>query len=527
MAKYIKNEADLWYAHGSMHTVATQRLRSWNTYDDPVSIAVESRKFDGHCSTLNLTLVDMMFCEILKCKGRNEAAKALRSLSRYMNNPLIQSPDGNVFKSHCGLMSSGSWKTSVGNGTFNGAMFTLAIMYAFDWFFEEYKISSSEDVTMLNASSNFKQECIAVLLSKGKTTVSSCYQDFNAVSVSFDPLVVIDNCKLLIEGDDGELITERIFGKFIIRGLKQVYETCGHELEEPVMTDKPEFTTFCSHGFAEVLIDGKPSGLGTPVRAFGDVFGRLLKPIRSSRVPKVDNEAQSRTLTSGMSMVASFIAYKQARDFWRDLRQIIPKSVVPRAVDESERWSHFNKFQGLIGESSEELASFDIDEFCIRTYGVTSARASVSSTTLRRSNFDLLDSRQIDLSSILINLAKFISKLEIPSSVNLNRDVLYIHSENCLAVSLSHYLSRDRKCVITSGDNVVVQILFQRIISPTEDEVFNMPLLQTAKQFGGENLIIVWPISIKANLEKVLSSVRFQASGGFRFVKIKKVFVDA
>jgi hypothetical protein len=81
--------------------------------------------------------------------------------------------------------------------------------------------------------------------------------------------------------------------------------------------------------------------------------------------------------------------------------------------------------------------------------------------------------------------------------------------------------------VITSGDNVVVQILFQRIISPTEDEVFNMPLLQTAKQFGGENLIIVWPRSIKANLEKVLSSVRFQASGGFRFVKIKKVFVDA
>nr|QYF49574.1 MAG: polyprotein [Inner Mongolia sediment flavi-like virus 3] len=296
-------------ACGDVFSKAEIICSAYESYDDAAGCVFECVKWDGHVEAELFTKERMLLVRLLDGNPTATLLKVmLHSMAKTDIFGTVYMCSGDVIVFKRGNKKSGEADTSYGN--------------------------------------KIKNDMIALDLVK--TALGISYND------------AFDRVTQVTEGDDKEIIGSLADIEKIAELRDQVYNLYGMPQKgEAAVIRRPENSSFCSHGSTRLS-----NGIAVPIRNLHEVLGRHIIPL-SNGAFNIDFSMAARSLTSMMSMVATYWYLPHVRNLYKVIREVIPKDVIPAAVAREERW----KFFRMIG--IENPTKFDLDTYLVNRFGYT------------------------------------------------------------------------------------------------------------------------------------------------------------
>jgi hypothetical protein len=297
-----------WSMKGDMFSKAEKIVTDFERFSNPAAVEVEASKWDGHFEDWLFAKVRDLESHVVSCgKNGSDAANVLKATAGVDAYGTTWMCSGDVVEFKRSNRKSGSWETSIGNKNGNVPIALTLVK-------EAGKFSSFEEV--------------------------------------------LENAAFSCEGDDLLIVGEKPLMEKVLQLRNSTYEKAGFTMRcDFKLLTCPEETRFCSHGATRVAED-----ICVPIRSLREVFGRLMIPLTNNTF-SLDYNMASRSLSSAISLVATFWYLPEVRHYWNVVRDMIPKSVIAKGVDKKEKWKFVSQL-GLL-----DPTSFDLREFIETRFG--------------------------------------------------------------------------------------------------------------------------------------------------------------
>lgn len=449
-------------SNGDIFYRAAKIVEMFESFKNPAAFEGESSKFDGHLEAELLVQLRRFFCKLVSY-GRNSSLlqNYIQSMTVHDVLPNVYLASGDVVSFHRGAMTSGLWCTSCGDSAINEIPSFIAKMSALNIPFEE------------------------------------CFNRFKTSTCGDDKIEV---------GEIGDV-------EKVLNVRNSTYEEFGIiQTSENKLIERPENSSYCSHGYTRVTED-----VCVPVRDLHELFARLIVPCANGQF-RLDFPMASRSLSSVISLVATYWYVPEVVRFYEIIKGMIPKSVIPAAIARTQRWKFEYNLGGL------DPISFSLPEFLQRRFG-RDPRSEV-----------ILNSFAVER----LNLPAFRSLMSV-SLAAASKTLMDLSSKICLTdLSVWYDDGLSIPEVVTDliylGKNKTIECFFEKSVA-ARDYLRTRPLPNVTVHFGTLRSVLgraktkeLWlmfsPKGISYRNWLLLQPAAYFRNAGFRGDRIKLATID-
>jgi hypothetical protein len=297
-----------WSMKGDVFDKAEKIVSAFEEFDEPAAVEIEATKWDGHFEDWMFFKVrEMEYKILLAGKNGKTAAEVLKATTGVDAFGTSWMCSGDLIEFTRASMKSGGHNTSSGN---KGGNVPIALV-------------------LVKMAGNFE---------------------------TFEE--VLKHARFSCEGDDLLIVGEKKLMRKVLQLRNWVYAQAGFPQRSSFqLFTTPEETRFCSHGATRIA-----PGVCVPIRDLKEVFGRLCVPLANNAFA-LDFNSASRSLSSAISLCATYWYLPEIRHYWETVRKLIPKSVVVKGADRAEKWKQVHNL-GVV-----DMVNFDVKSFVMNRFG--------------------------------------------------------------------------------------------------------------------------------------------------------------